>query len=238
MHITEGTYADYKALSTFHYRSSRCPPPRKIFTLKRSNEPCGVIVYSYPPPVVFGRSKIWKGDFSRLQQEFSSISRVIVHPKYRTIGLGVKLVRETLSLAGTPYVEMIAVMAKYNPFAEKAGMQKIAVQTQSIEAQRISNILANLGFNLQLLASNKYVTEKLEHLTVEQFAALKEAFIKNGHPRLLKEFGTCQNKAYGLKADYVKGIRDADMQKMVKLIKVLSVLLQSKVYLFKKLNGS
>jgi hypothetical protein len=31
-------------------------------------------------------------------------------------------------LAGTPYVEMPAVMAKYNPFAEKAGMKKIAEQ--------------------------------------------------------------------------------------------------------------
>jgi len=37
-----------------------------------------------------------------------------------------KLVRETLAKAGTPYVEMPAVMAKYNPFAEKAGMRKIA----------------------------------------------------------------------------------------------------------------
>lgn len=27
--------------------------------------------------------------------------------------------------AGTPCVELIAVMAKYNPFAEKAGMRKI-----------------------------------------------------------------------------------------------------------------
>ena len=50
--------------------------------------------------------------------------RVVVHPEYRTIGLGSKLVRETLAFAGTPYVEMVAVMAKYNPFAEKAGMQK------------------------------------------------------------------------------------------------------------------
>ena len=35
-------------------------------------------------------------------------------PKHRTVGLGAKLVRETLPLAGTDYVEMSAVMAKYN----------------------------------------------------------------------------------------------------------------------------
>jgi hypothetical protein len=37
-------------------------------------------------------------------------------------------VKETLPLAGTEYVEMPAVMAKYNPFGEKAEMQKIAEQ--------------------------------------------------------------------------------------------------------------
>jgi ABC-type ATPase with predicted acetyltransferase domain len=63
-----------------------------------------------------------------LNEKLSIISRVVVHPKYRTIGLGSKLVRETLHLAGTPYVEMPAVMAKYNPFAEKGGMKKIAEQ--------------------------------------------------------------------------------------------------------------
>jgi ABC-type ATPase with predicted acetyltransferase domain len=44
------------------------------------------------------------------------ISRVVIHPKYRTIGLGAKIVAETLPQAGKPYVETIAVMAKYNPF--------------------------------------------------------------------------------------------------------------------------
>jgi ABC-type lipoprotein export system ATPase subunit/GNAT superfamily N-acetyltransferase len=238
MQIADGTFADYKALSVFHYRSSRCPPPRKIFTLRRGEELCGVIVFSYPPPIAFGRSQVWKGSFCRLQQEVSTISRVVVHPKYRTIGLGAKLVRETLRLAGTPYVEMMAVMAKYNPFAEKAGMQRIAEQKPSEEAERISEVLARLGFGLQFLGSNRYVKEKLEDLTVKQLAALKLAFIENAHPRLLKEFEACQNRAYGNKADYVKGVKSADLAKMARLIKVLSVLLQSKVYLFKNLGGS
>lgn len=238
MHIEEGTFSDYKVLSVFHYRSSHCPPPRKIFTLKRRDELCGVIVYSYPPPTAYGRNKIWKGNFSRLQREISIISRVVIHPKYRTIGLGIKLVKETLPLVGTPYVEMIAVMAKYNSFAEKAGMQKIAEQQPSKEVQRISEALAELDFNLQLLGSSKYVKKKLENLTVKQWAILKEVFIKNTHPRLLKEFETSQNKAYGKKADYIIGIENASLPKMTKLIKVVSVLLQSKVYLFKNLTSS
>jgi hypothetical protein len=46
-----------------------------------------------------------------LNDHVSTINRVVVHPKYRSIGLGAKLIRETLPLVGTPYVEMIAVMA-------------------------------------------------------------------------------------------------------------------------------
>jgi ABC-type ATPase with predicted acetyltransferase domain len=64
-----------------------------------------------------------------LKQKLSVIMRVVVHPKYRTIGLGQHLVRETLPLVGTPYVETIAVMAKYNPFFERAEMQKIMEQS-------------------------------------------------------------------------------------------------------------
>jgi len=79
-----------------------------------------------------------------------------------------KLVRETLSLAGTPYVEMPAVMAKYNPFAEKAGMRKIAEQPPPKEALKIAKILQKLGFNIQLLGSEKYILNKLQSLKEEQ----------------------------------------------------------------------
>lgn len=232
--VEEGTFADYKGLSVFHYRGSRCSPPRKIFTLKRGEELCGVIVYSYPPPTVFGRSKVWRGTFSELQREMSLISRVIVLPKYRTIGLGVKLVRDTLPLAGTPFVEMVAVMAKYNPFAEKAGMQKIAEESPSKQAMKISEKLFSLGFDLQFLGSEDYVRKKVESLSGEQMVVLKKAFVRNVHPRLMKEFVSSTNAAYGRKSKYLEGVKDAGAPKIVKLIKIVGLLLQSKVYLFWK----
>ena len=83
-----------------------------------------------------------------LNEKLSVISRVVVHPKYRTIGLGCKLIRETLALAGTEYVEMSAVMAKYNPFAEKAGMKRILEQQPPKEAVNIVRVLEGLGFSI------------------------------------------------------------------------------------------
>ena len=99
-----------------------------------------------------------------MNKQLSIINRVVIYPKYRTVGLGAKLIRESLPLVGAPYVEMIAVMAKYNPFAEKAGMQKIAEQ-QSVESvSAVSKVLFELGFDLQFLGSERYVRGKLEGL--------------------------------------------------------------------------
>jgi hypothetical protein len=119
--------------------------------------------------------------------------RVVIHPKYRSIGLGAKLIRETLTLAGTPFVELIAVMAKYSPFAEKAGMKKTAEQRATEKLLDTSKILTELGFDLQLLGSDHYVREKLEGLFPEQVSNLKEAFIKNRHLRF-KELVTGRHR--------------------------------------------
>ena len=129
MKVEQGNIADWRKLSGFHYRGHNVAISRKIFRLIRGEELCGVIVYSYPPPACYGRRLVLpRITIQEMNKQLSIISRVVIHPKYRTVGLGAKLIRETLPLVGTPYVEMIAVMAKYNPFAEKAGMQKIAEQ--------------------------------------------------------------------------------------------------------------
>jgi len=167
-----------------------------------------------------------------LNQKLSIINRVVIHPKYRTIGLGAKLIMETLPFVGTPYVEMVAVMAKYNPFAEKAGMRRIAVQQPTEGVLRISELLSDFGFDLQLLGSNRYVFSKIEELNPAQIGKLKELFIKNKHPRFKKEFAVSRHQPFGKTSDYVACLENADLTKMAKLIKLVGMLLQTKVYLF------
>jgi hypothetical protein len=167
-----------------------------------------------------------------LNKQLSIISRVVIHPKYRTIGLGAKLIHETFPLVGTPYVELIAVMAKHNPFAEKAGMQKIAEQQKVESVSRVSKVLLELGFNLQLLGSEHYVKAKLESLNSEQINELKDAFKRNKHPRFSKEFAVSRHQPFGKTSDFIDCIGNADHVKMAKLIKLVGTLLQTKVYLF------
>jgi GNAT superfamily N-acetyltransferase len=172
MRVEEGSVADYRRLSVFHYRTSHCPAPRKIFVLKRHNELCGVIVYSWPPPNTFGRSKVWKGSFQQMQKELSTITRVVVHPKYRTIGLGIKLVKETLPLAPTPCVETIAVMARYNSFFERGGMQKVAESKPNPNVLGAIEKLRRLSFNPIMLGSVDYNMQKIKEVGREKMESV------------------------------------------------------------------
>jgi ABC-type transport system involved in cytochrome c biogenesis ATPase subunit/GNAT superfamily N-acetyltransferase len=231
MRVQEGSTKDWRELASFHYRSHRLGAVREIFCLKRGEEVCGVIVYCYPPPSCFGRRMVApKMDMKTLNKKFSIISRVVIHPKYRTIGLGEKMVRETLRLAGTECVEMSAVMAKYNPFAEKAGMRRVALQPPAKEAVRIMETLRMLGFNVQLLGSGQYVLAKLEGLNQYELAKIKDVFMRNKHQRFFKEFSS--HLPYGKTEFYKREVEKANLGKLARLIKISSFLLQTKVYLF------
>jgi len=233
MYVAKGTTEDWRKLACFHYRSHRIAAPRNIFCLRRGDELCGVIVYAYPPIACFGRKQVFpKMSVPEMNKKLSVVSRVVVHPKYRTIGLGSKLVRDTLSRAGTQCVELIAVMAKYNPFAEKAGMRKIMEQPPSKQALAIRAVLEQVGFNTQLLGSGKTVLNKLKSLKAADLDRVREAFIHNKQPRFVKYFFA--RMPYGKTKLYPGKVRAASLEKLAHLIKVCGLLLQTKVYLFWK----
>jgi len=169
-----------------------------------------------------------------INQQLSTINRIVIHPKYRTVGLGAKLIRESLPLVGTDFVELIAVMAKYSPFAEKAGMKRIVQQTEVKSVVKISQTLSSLGFDVQLLGSQHYVKQKLDTLDTKQLCSVREVFLKNPQPRLKKEVTSSRHMPYGVTSDYVKYVEAADSEKIAKLIKTVALLLQTKVYLFWK----
>jgi hypothetical protein len=77
-------------------------------------------------------------------------------------------------------------MAKYNPFAEKAGMKRIVEQLPPKEAVRIADLLKRLDFNAELLASKSYVLDKLKALGEKDVERAKEAFIESKLPRFKK----------------------------------------------------
>jgi energy-coupling factor transporter ATP-binding protein EcfA2 len=230
MTIQQGTLADYKAISQFHYRQGQCPPPRKIFALKRRGETCGIIVYSYPSPMCFGRSKVWKGNLQQLQREISVISRVVVHPKYRSIGLGAKLVCETLAQAGTPCVEAVAVMARYNPFFERAWMRKIAESKPSPHVTAALECLGGLGFDSALLAGVAYGERVVSEVGCEAVLGVLEALSKRDAGVRRRLVGL--RNVYPKHEEFMARVAGLDVAGLALALKRLSFMAQVKVYLF------
>jgi hypothetical protein len=74
----------------------------------------------------------------------------------------VKLLRESLPLCGKPFVEMIAVMARYNPFAEHAGMRRILKSEIHPSILDAVEKLEGLGFTSYLLAVPEYKQRMLK----------------------------------------------------------------------------
>ncbi len=172
---------EYKALAKFHYVGSSLPPPRRIYAAYHEGRPVAVIVYSYPLPNHRARNLAFPwlrevrdpGERMRLvNKHFTRISRVIVHPKYRGIGLGVKIVRETLPRAGTPIVETLAVMARFNPFFEKAGMRRFEMDGAGVW-EEVLKPLERLGIDLELASSKRYLLEVIGGMSRDRVAELK-----------------------------------------------------------------
>ncbi|MCJ7768059.1 GNAT family N-acetyltransferase [Candidatus Bathyarchaeota archaeon] len=231
MKVVEGCMADWRELACFHYRSHRLPAPRKIFCLKRGEELCGVIVYCYPSPACFGRRQVLpKLPMRELNKRLSVISRVVIHPKYRSLGLGAGLIRETLDLCGTDFVELVAVMAKYNPFAERAGMRKVALEVKTRQVLALAEVLESVGLDRRLFGSVGHVKLRLKAMSKKDLDLVRAGFIRHKNGPFLKVFFSAV--PFGHAAEYGKCVEKASVEKLARLIKACGFLLQEKVYLF------
>jgi hypothetical protein len=149
--------------------------------------------------------------------------------KIPTVGLGAKLVKETLPLVGTPCVEAVAVMAKYNPFFEKAGMKKIAAQQPDLSCQKAVQKLQQLGVNPVLMVSEKHSLTQLRKMSLNQIKECKNILAFIGSPRFRRSL--FPKKPYMNNQTYRQALETASIQKIAKALHVLSILLQVKVYL-------
>jgi predicted GNAT family acetyltransferase len=127
--------------------------------------------------MVFGDRYVFTpGDLHKAQlinEEIARISRVIIHPKFRGIGLGEFLVKETLSKVDAKVVEVLAVMAKYNPFFQKAGMVGVDYHRDEMAGDRkIRLFLEEHGFDFKLAKSKAYCSDFFSHLNHEDRKSL------------------------------------------------------------------
>jgi GNAT superfamily N-acetyltransferase len=94
-----------------------------------------------------------------LNREFRTISRVIVHPQFRGLGLAVRLVRHALAESETIYVEALAAMGRVHPLFERAGMVRYERPVRP-ECARLIDALETLGIEPCLLADAQGVARR------------------------------------------------------------------------------
>ena len=140
LRIARGSIADYATLQRFHYlggrpatwadvRVARYAPPEDPSARAQL---AAVAVLSWPVPCMRGRETFFgtRGwAYGRrlrwANRNVRTISRVIVHPQFRGVGLASGLVRQLIAACPVRYVEAVAAMGRAHPFFEKAGMRRI-----------------------------------------------------------------------------------------------------------------
>ncbi|HUU91248.1 MAG TPA: hypothetical protein VM238_08570 [Phycisphaerae bacterium] len=171
--VERGSIADWRALAPLHYRSHHAGAVTGVFRVvydpggEPSRELCsrasragartlvGVLVVSRSALSVGARDRATGGRYRTagmgrmatadlVNRELRVISRVVISPNWRGLGLASRLVAGALPEIGTPYVEAMAAMGRVHPFFERAGMTAYP-QAPSAEGERLRACLEAVG---------------------------------------------------------------------------------------------
>ena len=144
MRIESGGWADYERLEVWHYLAG---PPATVDVLLRAvcdalphakhegPQLAGVLIVSHPTIHGWWRDLAWPGRYThrtggpsrelaanQLNAEVRTISRVIVDPRFRALGVASALVEHYLANPRTRRTEAAAAMGGLCPFFVRAGM--------------------------------------------------------------------------------------------------------------------
>ena len=178
-------------------------------TARGYGELAGVIVYTMPVAGLEMRNAATGGRFcgfdrgtslALLNANVRCISRVIIEPRFRGLGLAVRLVRETMPLMDVPIIEAMAVMGAVNPFFEKAGMRAYA-GPMAERCVRLSEALSMVGIEEREMIDPQLVQKKIEGLSKAE-----AGFIEAEMGKFLQSYGGRRRMQAGIeRTEFVLG---------------------------------
>ncbi len=210
LQIVRGCLDDYKKLSRYHYRDNCIGPFAAIFVLRPvktlashiGTAAVGVIVYTMPS-IGLELRNIATGNFfsgfdrsTRLElvnKNVRCISRVIIEPRFRSLGLASRLVRQTMPKLEVSLIEAMAVMGQVNPFFEKAGMTAYAAKLP-VRCIQMVEAFSVVGIEEGEFTCPQKVQQKLTALQPN-----KANFIETQMRCFLSSYGKRRNMSAGLK---------------------------------------
>jgi len=126
-------------LGELHYKGKYTGGTKEYLYALLEDECIGVLVSTY-----------------RMHDGGRRISRVVVHPSYRSCGVGMQMVKTYLK--NFPNADVIAVMALFNPVFEKAGMNRVE-DTIVKPPTGLKKDLININFDISKWFSKHYCNE-------------------------------------------------------------------------------
>jgi ABC-type ATPase with predicted acetyltransferase domain len=163
--LVRGLPRDYASFEPFHYKRGRPATWADVWLVRYETDAhaprnVAIGVLSYPTAVSRGRQQFFSQhgwSYARqvrfANRHLRTISRVVVHPQFRALGLSSLLVRKLIEVCPTRYIEATAMMGRAHPFFARAGMQVIAPTSDELpvyyifdrqpQSQEIRSCLAN-----------------------------------------------------------------------------------------------
>lgn len=140
-----GTAADWLALKRFHYAAGSPATVHSYHTIRHPQlkHPAAVALLSYPDLNSSARNLALKDLFKdtaapgvaqQLNRSILRLSRIVVAPELRQIGMANWLINEMINRVTVPYIECSTSMARYSPFLSKAGFLETPQAQSQFEA--------------------------------------------------------------------------------------------------------
>lgn len=144
--IERGTSADWLALKPLHYAAGNPATTHSVWTARHPEiaGPAGVVVVSYPDLHSAARNLATESKYQNVQdrrvanvlnREVAKISRIVICPQLRGIGLAGQMIEYVVSKIGVRYVECVTSMSRWSRFLERVGFREIPQTSHPVEAE-------------------------------------------------------------------------------------------------------
>lgn len=143
--VNEGDGDDWRRLKPLHYAAGNPATIRGIWTARHPEiqGPAGVVVASFPDLHSAARNLSTDDRYKRvhdrrvaqqLNREVAKISRIVIAPQVRGIGLAHVMLENVVPALAVRYVECVTSMGRWSGFLERCGFREVPSTSHPAEA--------------------------------------------------------------------------------------------------------